>query len=311
MALAHDTLQQLLLPNGGGLAVDSMEAAYKRCKDIAQEHYENFPVGSLLIDREHRPAFFVLYVFSRLVDDIADELDADARTKMSHFLAVRKHLASTEPGTHPLYRALRDVRRRFDIPQSTLERLIQAFESDAAFERPTDWDALLGYCDLSANPVGELILRLYQNCDAQSLHYSNCICTSLQLINFWQDFSRDIPHSRYYIPQDLLANAGLDPQSLDYDRNSPKFRSSMGRVLCELFTKSRSLMDEGSALIGLIRSRRLALELCLVIEGGYKILSKLEALQVRCLDTRPALRRMDYGTLVFKAISRFLRRRSH
>ncbi|MCZ8254935.1 MAG: squalene synthase HpnC, partial [Polaromonas sp.] len=179
-------------------------------------HYENFPVASLLCPPRLRPPIAAIYWFARTADDIADEGDAPAQTRLDDLAAYRADLMATAAGlpASPRWAAVFDKLRpqmaQFRLPVHLLADLLSAFEQDTVKQRYADDAELNDYCRRSANPVGRLLLHLYAIHDAASLQMSDDICTALQLINFWQDLSVDIPRGRIYLPADAWARHGVD-----------------------------------------------------------------------------------------------------
>ena len=183
-------------------------------------HYENFPVASWLCPPRLRPAIAAIYAFARTADDIADEGDATPDARLADLAAFRADLhaaargESPSPRWPPVFAALGRVIATFGLPVPLLDDLLSAFEQDIIKTRAgaadADRAALLDYCTRSANPVGRLLLHLYAVREAEALAQSDAICSALQLINFWQDLSVDIPRGRFYLPQDRCAALGVD-----------------------------------------------------------------------------------------------------
>ena len=178
-------------------------------------HYENFPVASFLCPPHLRAPIAAIYWFARTADDLADEGDAPAQQRLDELAAYRADLQAVASGQRhggrwpQVFAPLAKVIATFQLPTSLLEDLLDAFVQDVIKTRDHagyDTEAeLLDYCRRSANPVGRLLLHLYGVQDAKSLCRSDDICTALQLINFWQDLSLDIPRRRYYLPAQGLA----------------------------------------------------------------------------------------------------------
>ncbi|NQW93466.1 MAG: squalene synthase HpnC, partial [Polaromonas sp.] len=183
-------------------------------------HYENFPVASLLCPPELRPAIAAIYWFARTADDLADEGDAHPAERLADLAAYRTDLAACAQGKpvsnrwSMVFERLRPVIAQFALPTDLLADLLDAFEQDVTKTRYSSQAELLDYCRRSANPVGRLLLHLYKVTDAESLAQSDCICSALQLINFWQDLKVDIPRGRIYLPADGFAQHGVDETQL-------------------------------------------------------------------------------------------------
>ncbi|WP_077036969.1 squalene synthase HpnC [Pelomonas sp. KK5] len=268
------------------------------------EHYENFPVASWLCPPRLRPAVAAIYHFARTADDLADEGDAPAAQRLSDLQAYRADLAAVAAGRapsprwawvfHPLATAIEQHR----LPLPLLHDLLDAFEQDLHKHRYADRAELLDYCRRSANPVGRLLLHLYGVHDAAALRRSDAICSSLQLINFWQDFTRDGPNGRVYAPLADLARHDLTPEDLLACRDSPSARA----LIAELCGWAGDMMREGAPLVAQLPGRA-AWELRAVIQGGLRILEKIAAMQFASLTRRPALHAFDAPLLCWRVLT--------
>ena len=257
-------------------------------------HYENFPVASWLCPAHLRPAIKAIYWFARTADDIADEGDAPAWQRLADLAAFGGHLrACADTGAAStrwpqVFGPLADALQRFSLPLNLLTDLLSAFEQDVRKSNEAagypDREALLDYCSRSANPVGRLLLHLYRIDEPACLAHSDCICSALQLINFWQDLSIDMPRGRFYLPeQDVQAFA------------------SRGEMLAALVAWARTLMQQGAPLVHRIPGRA-GWELRLVVQGGLRILEKIETGGSDSFQVRPRLRAWDGPLLIWRAL---------
>jgi squalene synthase HpnC len=253
-------------------------------------HPENFPVASWLCPPALRPAIAAIYAFARAADDIADEGDQTAEERLLQLQAFRQALIqSPSAGSfHPeIFEPLHRVIIQFQLPVVLLDDLLKAFEQDVvASEQATTYDsteALLQYCRYSANPVGRLLLHLYGVQEAAALQESDAVCSALQLINFWQDLSEDIPRGRYYLPQDL---AQSQAQNL------------LIETLCQ---QAGQLMASGKPLVHKIPGRA-GWELRLVIQGGLRVLEKVQKLGPQAFHHRPTLRAWDIPVMFWRCL---------
>lgn len=269
---------------------------------MAVQHYENFPVASLLCPAPLRPAVVAIYHFARTADDLADEGDATPAQRLAQLARYRADLDATLAGAAgsgqwpQVFAPLAAAQRAQSLPPRWLHALLDAFEQDVRNPLYADRAALLDYCARSANPVGRLLLHLYRVGDGLSLRQSDAICSALQLINFWQDLSVDVPRGRIYLPLDALARHGTD---LAQVRQRPD--SSAGRALVrELVDWARELLQQGAPL-ALRLPGRAGWELRLVVQGGLRILEKIAAMDYASLHSRPLLRRTDAPRLVWRA----------
>jgi hydroxysqualene synthase len=266
------------------------------------DHYENFPVASVLCPPALRPAVVAIYHFARTADDIADEGDATGAERAQTLHAYRADLAAVVAGQPPSPRWSRVftplAREMHRLQPPLLHDLLDAFEQDLTPPRYRDRPHLLDYCRRSANPVGRLLLGLYGVGDALSLRRSDAICSALQLINFWQDFSRDGPNGRLYVPQADLDRHGLSPEDVLACRDGPAARA----LIAELCAWARALMLEGAPL-ALTLPGRAGWELRFVVQGGLLILDKIAARHHDSLLHRPSLGVRDLPRLAWRALT--------
>lgn len=285
-------------------AVNLCRAAWRAARIAAVngvDHYENFPVASVLCPPALRPAIIAIYHFARTADDIADEGEAPPAERLASLAAYRDDLAALYEHRPPsnrwpaVFGPLERARLRHDLPQPLLADLLDAFRQDALNPLYPDRAALLDYCRRSANPVGRLLLHLYGVNDAVSLRESDAICSALQLINFWQDLSIDLPRGRCYVPADAAAAHGLEP-ALSRD-DTPATRALLRDLVCW----ARALMLSGSALPSRLPGRT-GWELRLVVQGGLRILEKIEQMDHAVLTRRPKLGALDLPLLLWRAL---------
>ncbi|OGA95131.1 MAG: squalene synthase HpnC [Burkholderiales bacterium RIFCSPHIGHO2_12_FULL_61_11] len=266
-------------------------------------HYENFPVASVLCPPHLRPAIAAIYWFARTADDIADEGDAAPQKRLDDLAAYRADLLATAAGLPPsprwagVFGQLGPMITQFALPMNLLADLLSAFEQDVVKQRYASQAELLDYCARSANPVGRLLLHLYEVDDAQSLQQSDCICTALQLINFWQDLSVDIPRGRIYLPADAWEAHGVDEAQLLRLESNPNTIN----LIVSNARYARASMLKGSNLVRKVPGRG-GWELRLVVQGGLRILDKIEALNFNTLQQRPKLGPRDIAVMGWRAL---------
>jgi len=266
-------------------------------------HYENFPVASLLCPPRLRPPIAAIYWFARTADDIADEGEATPQARLDELAAYRADLMATAAGLPPssrwapVFEQLKPQLARFELPVNLLADLLSAFEQDAVKQRYADEAELLDYCKRSANPVGRLLLHLYGIQDAASLQMSDDICTALQLINFWQDLGVDIPRGRIYLPADAWARHGVDEAQLLALQANP---ATLALVAAHV-RSARAMMHRGTPLCKIIPGRG-GWELRLVVQGGLRILDKIEAQGFNTLQRRPKLKPWDLLLMGWRAL---------
>lgn len=270
----------------------------------AVTHYENFPVASWLCPRHLRAPIAAIYHFARTADDIADEGADGAQNRLDELAAYRRELhavatgaALTDSRWPAVFAPLASQWQACALPLAPFDDLLSAFEQDVRMTQASaayaNWSALLDYCRLSANPVGRLLLHLYDVGDGQALQESDAICSALQLINFWQDLSVDIGRGRYYLPLADCAEHGLtiSEPAAQFPRLQADVHSRP--LLATLAARSRALMLDGAPLVHRIPGRA-GWELRAVVQGGLRILDKIEALGPQVLDQRPRLGKADW-----------------
>ncbi|MCM2340810.1 squalene synthase HpnC [Rhodoferax sp.] len=270
-------------------------------------HYENFPVASLLCPPRLRPAIAAIYHFARTADDLADEGDASAAHRLTALAQYRADLLAiangqAHSGQWPqVFEPMRGVLHDFHLPVPLLGDLLDAFAQDVRYtaerRRYRDDAELLDYCTRSANPVGRLLLHLYGISDALSLEQSDQICSALQLINFWQDVSSDVARGRWYPSQQAMAAHGVSDVDLQTDSASENAR----RLIAAYANSARALMQAGAPLACRIPGRA-GWELRLVVQGGLRMLDKIEALDFATWRSRPKLTGWDAPLLAWRAV---------
>lgn len=271
-------------------------------------HYENFPVASLLCPTRLRPPIAAIYAFARTADDIADEGDAPAAARLADLAAYRAELAAVAAGAAPgprwaaVFGPLQVQLRAHGLPVPLLDDLLSAFVQDVEKTRDAHGYAtrteLLGYCRRSANPVGRLLLHLYGVRDGEALAQSDAICSALQLINFWQDLSVDIPRGRHYLTDADCAAHGVHRAQLAALRPTP----ATTRLLADNARWARTLMQSGAPLVHRLPGRA-GWELRLVVQGGLRILDRIDALQGANLQRRPTLGPLDWLRMLARAVA--------
>lgn len=276
-----------------------LDQAYAYCLTLAHRHYENFPVASLLLPKRVRRAVAVVYAFARTADDLADEGPGDAAQRLRLLQGWREQLERCARGAavdDPIFVALADVIARYRLPLQLLHDLLDAFSQDVVQHRYATFAELRDYCRRSADPVGRLLLHLDGSASAENLWLSDLICSSLQLINFLQDLDQDYrENDRIYIPRDEMARYGVD-ESWFAERRSD---AAMQGLLTLQIERARQMMVAGAPLGERLRGR-FGLEIRLIVQGGLRILDRLEH-HHGDLFARPRLTRADLALMVWRA----------
>ena len=271
-------------------------------------HYENFPVASWLCPARLRPPIAAIYAFARTADDIADEGEAPAQQRLDDLSTLRSDLMAArtgQPGSGRwphVFGPLAGMIVQFSLPVGLLADLLDAFEQDVVKTRdasryPTHAE-LLDYCRRSANPVGRLVLHLYGVKDEPAQQMSDSICTALQLINFWQDLGLDIARGRYYLPVQECEAYGVTQLELAALHQTENTTKLIANYVC----RTREIMLNGSQLVHQVPGRA-GWELRLVVQGGLRILDKIEAIDYDTLKERPTVNAWDVPVMLWRAMA--------
>jgi squalene synthase HpnC len=273
--------------------------AFQFCEKLARDHYENFPVASMLTPREKRPHVYALYAFARIADDFADEPGLSTAERIDSLVDWEEQLLEAYRGQahHPVFIALSETVKRFEIPVDLFQALLMAFRSDVTTNRHETFSDLLDYCSNSANPVGRLVLLLHNYRSESMMDLSDSICTALQLTNFWQDVSVDLLKDRVYIPLEDLREFGYSEDEL-FGR---KYTQAFKDLMCFEVDRTRDLFRDGYSLLSEVE-KDLRLELRLTWNGGMRILSKIERSDYQVLTHRPALSLFDKASLLVSSL---------
>lgn len=267
------------------------------------QHYENFPVASLLCPARFRPPIAAIYHFARTADDLADEGDASPAERLADLAAYRADLNAVSQGQPAserwpaVFAALGPILEQWQLPLPLLTDLLSAFEQDIVQTRYANKAELLDYCRRSANPIGRLLLHLYGVQDAKALAQSDCICTALQLVNFWQDLSEDIPRGRVYLPADLQTKHGVTEAEL----LSQQLSSNTRALVADSVDWARRLMRQGAPLVKQVPGRA-GWELRLVVQGGLRIAERIEQLDFATLQQRPVIGKRDALLMAWRTL---------
>lgn len=272
-----------------------LQAAYEYCEQMAKSHYENFPVGSLLIPKAKRPHVWCIYAFARSADDFADE-NYPSRKGFPDEETWRQEIISQEnerleklkqweqwlqecsrgKAEHPIFIALENTLQELRLPVQLLSDLLTAFKMDVTKRRYTNWEEVLFYCQHSANPVGRLVLRIFGYKEQKLDEMSDAICTGLQLANFWQDIAVDLEKDRIYIPQELLQKNTISLNTLfnpSFHGIEADIQNKLQNLLQELGAFTLPLFQKGRPLPLEVKGR-LSWELKCTWLGGMNILKR-------------------------------------
>src|SRR5277367_2176652 len=276
----------------------SIEAAQRYTRWLATHHYENFNVVSWLLPKELHQHFYNVYAYCRWADDLGDEVpDCSRALELLDWWEQELNACYDGHPSHPVFVALRETIVAKNIPKQPFADLLKAFRQDQTLKRYPTWDAMVGYCVYSANPVGRLVLYLCGYRDEQRQQLSDATCTALQLANFWQDVSRDLEKGRIYIPLDAAAQHGVT----EHDILTRRFHEGYVHLMQDLICRTRELFAAGAPLPRLVDGR-LSVDLDMFGRGGLAILDAIEASGYDTLHHRPVVTKGKQLRLLGQAI---------
>jgi len=267
------------------------------CAHLARTHYENFSVASWFLPSRLRQHFFNVYAYCRISDDLGDEV-GDTAASLELLDQWQRELDACYEGSpkHPVFVALAETVRAFDIPKHEFSDLLIAFRQDQTITRFETFDDELAYCRYSANPVGHLVLYLCGYRDPERQQLSDFTCTALQLANFWQDVTVDYAKGRIYLPLEDLRHFNVAEVDIAANRNTPAFCSMMKFEV----ERARDWFHRGLPLIGKV-GKELAIDLDLFSRGGLEILHAIEKQGYAVLGNRPSISKPRKLALVARA----------
>src|SRR6202165_4475236 len=274
--------------------------AREYCRRLARSHYENFSVASWFLPERLRQHFFNVYAYCRISDDLGDEVGDTVRS-LQLLDQWETELNSCSDGhptrpRQPVFVALAETVRKFEIPKHEFADLLTAFRQDQSITRYETFNDLLVYCRYSANPVGHLVLYLCGYRDSERQLLSDYTCTALQLANFWQDVTADLAKGRIYLPLEDLRRFGVSEEMIREGENSSPFRELM-RFEVE---RAREWFTQGLPLVAKV-DRTLATDIELFSRGGQEILNAIERQKYAVLGRRPAISKARKLALVARA----------
>ena len=277
----------------------SVDSGYRKALELAKTHYENFPVVSLLIPAKYKNDTAIIYWFARTADDYADEGNDSSSVKLEKLRAFEERLRSLlndNPATE-LEAALRNTIINRKLKPEHFFNLLIAFKQDVIKNRYKDFSELLGYCSNSANPVGRILLELFDIRNDKAFYYSDKICTALQITNFVQDTKIDFNKGRIYYSLDEMEKFGVNEKMFEMNEISDNLK----KLIEFSVTRTQSMFDEGKGLLEFL-SGRFKYEIAWTIRGGEEILNKIRGADFDIFTRRPVLTKTDYLKLLIKSI---------
>ena len=277
--------------------------SYEYCERITRKHAENFPVGSLLIPKNRRKHVYSIYAFARTADDIADEgyeggINTGGRLAALDEWEQKLEACYRGQASHPVFIALSLTAQELQLPLELFRDLLSAFRQDCVKRRYANFDELVDYCARSANPIGRLILLLFDYREERYHRLADEITTGLQLTNFWQDVAVDIMKDRVYLPENEMNRFGVSSDDL----RERRFNGRYAALIKFQVERTKDFFGRGSALPALLRGR-IALEVRLTLLGGMRILEKIEERGYDTLNARPKLQGRDKVRLMVKLLT--------
>jgi squalene synthase HpnC len=288
---------------------DSSAAVAQQSLDLASCHYENFPVASCFLPEYLREPIALIYSFARQADDFADEGDLTIEQRLNLLNGFRDELDLLQAYIKPksaFFMTLGQMIRERKLPFAPFYDLLDAFSQDVTKTRYADYEDVLDYCARSANPIGSLLLHLYQQATPQNITYSNHICSALQLINFLQDIAIDFKKNegkqRIYLCQDELLAFGISEQTIRAYVNATQPIDDYWQQFMHFnLRRTHALLNAGKPL-GKILKGRIGFEMRMIIAGGERIIHKISAVNGDVFNRRPKLNYWDWAIVFSKAL---------
>lgn len=275
-----------------------IKSAYDSAIGFAKTHYENFPVVSLLVPKELRKHIAIIYWFARTADDIADEGNITEAERLNRLNEVEESFNASFNGKFdsPFNQALHQSIMEKQLTPKLFLDLLQAFKQDVVKKRYMDFQEVLDYCQNSANPVGRLILELFDIRSNEAVIYSDKICTALQLTNFYQDIEIDYDKERIYFPEDEMKAFNVNEKLFALKENNVNLK----QLLQYNIQRTQQMFDEGKNLLKYLDGR-LKLEIKWTILSGEAVLQKIRDNDYKIFNSRPKLTKKDFSLLLIKS----------
>ncbi|QQS37717.1 MAG: squalene synthase HpnC [Ignavibacteriales bacterium] len=276
----------------------SIEAAYDSALKFAGDHYENFPVISFFVPKKLRKHVAIIYWFARTADDISDEGILSDEERISGLDKFKEEFSKSLSGDFETeyHAALANTVDTMKLNPDNFYNLISAFRQDVTKKRYNSFDEILDYCRRSANPVGRLILELYNIRNEEAFLYSDKICAALQLANFYQDISIDRQKGRLYLSLDELSEYSVNENMFEFKENSLNLK----QLLKHNVDRTENMLYEGKELLKFLKGR-LKYEISWTILGGLETLNKIKKIDYNVLNIRPVLSKADFLKLLIKS----------
>jgi squalene synthase HpnC len=269
--------------------------------ELIKKSYENFPLWSSIYLKEFMPHLASVYHFCRTVDNLSDLKKDLALKELSKVEKALNNCYKDKLDEKSIFFNLKITINKFNLPKEDFQKLIQSNYQDLNKNRYNDFDELIDYCKLSANPVGSLVLRIFDEYSNTNSWLSDQICTGLQLINFLQDINRDSKLNRIYIPADELSKFGVSEEDILFGKSNQEL-INMIKFQCE---RSKNIINSGKALVSNLPGPK-KIPISLFIQSGNLVLKKIKKINYKTTVTRPFITKVDKSLLISKTLIKYL-----
>ena len=269
--------------------------------ELIKKSYENFPLWSSIYLKKFMPHLASIYHFCRTVDNLSDLKKDLALKELSKIENTLNNCYGDKLDEKSIFFNLKITINKFNLPKEDFQKLIQSNYQDLNKNRYKDFDELIDYCKLSANPVGSLVLRIFGEYSNTNLLLSDQICTGLQLINFLQDINRDSKLNRIYIPIDELSKFGVSEEDILCGKSNQEI-IKMIKFQCE---RSKNIINSGKTLVSNLPGLK-KIPISLFIQSGNLVLKKIEKINYKTTVTRPFVTKVDKSLLISKTLIKYL-----
>jgi len=241
----------------------------------------------------------IVYWFARTADDIADEGNFSIQLRLAKLAEFENRLQSvlSNSSCNNLEAALRNTILNRKLNQDNFFNLLKAFKQDVTKNRYANFIEVSEYCSNSANPIGRILLELFNIRDEKAINYSDKICTALQITNFIQDTLIDYQKGRIYYPLDEMEKFGVDENLFEMKQ----INDNLKKLIQFSVDRTQTLFDEGKKLLTYL-SGRFRYEIAWTIKGGEEILNKIRGADFDVFSKRLYLTKMDYLKVFIKAL---------
>jgi squalene synthase HpnC len=278
--------------------IPKAKAGYQNALSLAKTHYENFPVVSLIVPARLKKHIAIVYWFARTADDFSDERnlsDTERLEKLDNFETRLKSLITGKTENN-LEAALSSTINSKNLNPDNFFNLLKAFKQDVVKKRYQNFNEVLAYCSNSANPIGRILLELFDIRNEKAIYFSDKICTALQITNFIQDTKIDYQKGRIYYPKDEMEQFQVEEKMFEMNR----INLNLKQLIEFSVNRVQEFFDEGKGLLEFL-SGRFKYEIAWTINGGEEILRKIRGADFDVLSIRQYLTKFDYMKLFLKS----------